>query len=129
MSWQATKHGVQGIIRSLRKSLYQQDKIRINVVCPGLTESNMTDGIFSAFAQRGLATNSPDEVALSIAGLLTEKDMYGKGIYVEGGKCWELEDGIVKTMPQWLGEGPTKRLWEGLDFVATVSFGSDVLFN
>jgi hypothetical protein len=82
----------------------------------------MTYGIYPAFAERGLATNSPDDVAISLVGLLAEKEMFGKGLYVEGGKSWELEDGIVKTMPQWLGEGPTKRLWEGLDFVSTVSF-------
>jgi len=117
--YQATKHGVQGIIRSLRKPLYEKDRIRINVVCPGMTESNMTDGISQAFYQRGLPVNSPDDIAVSIVGLLTEEKMYGKGIYVEGAKGWELEDGIVETMPQWLGEGPTKRLWEGLAFVST----------
>jgi hypothetical protein len=82
----------------------------------------MTDGIFQSFHERGLPVNSPDDNAITILGLLTEEKMFGKGIYVEGGKGWEVEDGIVNTMPQWLGEGPTKRLWDGLAFVSTVSF-------
>jgi hypothetical protein len=81
----------------------------------------MTDGIFQAFRQRGLDVNVPADVAVTIMGLLSEDKIYGKAMYVAGAEGWEVEDGIVKTMPQWLGEEPTRKLWEALKFVATVS--------
>jgi len=81
----------------------------------------MTDGIVQSFYDKGLDVNVPDDLAVTILGMLTEEDMYGKGVYVEGSRGWEIEDGIVETMPHWLGEGPTKRLWDGLKFVSTVS--------
>jgi NAD(P)-dependent dehydrogenase (short-subunit alcohol dehydrogenase family) len=116
----ATKHALQGLTRSLRKPLYEKEKIRINVVCPGMTDSQMTDGIVQTFYKHNLAVNVPDDLATVILALLTETELYGKGIYVEGARAWEIEDGLVKTMPQWLGEGPTTRLWDGLRIVASV---------
>jgi NAD(P)-dependent dehydrogenase (short-subunit alcohol dehydrogenase family) len=108
--YQATKHGVQGIMRSLRKSLWDKEKIRINVLCPGVTDTNMADVVAKAFREAGLqdAVNVPEE------------QMFGKAVYVEGAKGWELETGYWDTMPIWLGEGPTQRLWDGLKLVASV---------
>lgn len=108
--YQSTKHGVHGVMRSLRKVLWGRDGIRINVLCPGMTESNMTEGISDVFKKANQPVNVPDDLAKPLLGYCTEKGMYGKAIYVEGGKCWEIEEGIFRTMPQWLGEGPTKRL-------------------
>jgi NAD(P)-dependent dehydrogenase (short-subunit alcohol dehydrogenase family) len=107
--YQSTKHGVQGVMRSLRKILWERDGIRINVLCPGMTESNMTVGISEIFRERNQPVNVPDDLAKALLGYCTEKGMYGKAIYVEGARYWEIEEGIVKTMPQWLGEEPTKR--------------------
>jgi hypothetical protein len=81
----------------------------------------MTDGIVQTFYKHDLAVNVPDDLATTILGLLTEENMYGKGVYVEGARGWEIEDGLVKTMPEWLGKEPTQRLWDGLKLVATVS--------
>ncbi|KAF2400120.1 putative 3-hydroxyacyl-CoA dehydrogenase [Trichodelitschia bisporula] len=115
--YQATKHAVQGLMRSLRKPLLEREGIRINVVCPGMTESAMTDGIVQHYRREGLAVNVPDDLAVTTLGLLVDGSMAGKAIYVEGGQGWEFEDGLKDTMPQWLGEGPTERLWEALRFV------------
>jgi hypothetical protein len=50
---------------------------------------------------------------------MTTDGMNGKGVYVEGGQGWEIEDGLWNTMPLWLGEEPTRRLREGLALVDT----------
>ncbi len=39
---------------------------------------------------------------------------------VEGGRGWEIMDGLDRTMPGWLGEEPTQRLREHLKTVAQV---------
>lgn len=121
--YQSTKHGVQGIMRSLRKQLWEKEKIRINVLCPGVTDTNMADVVAAAFRANGLeeAVNVPEDLAITILGMLSEKEMWGKGVYVEGAKGWELEAGQWDTMPIWLGEAPTRRLRAGLELVASVS--------
>ena len=39
---------------------------------------------------------------------------------MEGGRGWEIMDGLEKTMDVWLGEEPTKRLREHLEHVKQV---------
>lgn len=107
--YQASKHAVQGLMRSLRKPLWEKDQIRINVLCPGMTESNMTKGISEVFRREKQPVNVPDDLAKPLLGFCSQQDMWGKAIYVEGSRSWEIEEGLVNTMPQWLGEGPTKR--------------------
>jgi NAD(P)-dependent dehydrogenase (short-subunit alcohol dehydrogenase family) len=34
-----SKHGVMGLMRTLRKMIYQRDGTRINAVCPGITDT------------------------------------------------------------------------------------------
>lgn len=92
-------------MRSLRKILWERDGIRLNVLCPGLTESNMTVGIAELFRKANQPINVPDDLAKPLLGFCTQRDMWGKAVYVEGGRCWEFEEGIVRTMKDWLGEG------------------------
>jgi hypothetical protein len=50
-----------------------------------------------------------------------ESNMNGKGIYVEGGRGWEIEDNINRLEPQWLGEEPSKSLAKGQQLLGIVS--------
>lgn len=34
-------------------------------------------------------------------------------MYIEGGRCWNVEEGLLKTRPQWLGERQTADLDRG----------------
>ena len=36
---QCSKHGVMGLMRTLRKMIYQRDGTRINAACPGITDT------------------------------------------------------------------------------------------
>jgi NAD(P)-dependent dehydrogenase (short-subunit alcohol dehydrogenase family) len=42
-----------------------------------------------------------------------EGGVNGRAIYVEGGKGWDVEEGLAYTQPYWLGKGPAERLVEG----------------
>ena len=81
-----------------RKSLWESEKIRINVLNPGVTDTNMANVVANAFRKAGLqdAVNMPEDLAVTILGFLTETDMWGKSVYVEGGKGWEWEQEILE---------------------------------
>ena len=39
----ATKHGVVGIMRSIPRHFWFQNKIRVNAICPGMARTNLPD--------------------------------------------------------------------------------------
>lgn len=117
--YQCSKHGVMGLMRSLRKQLYRGFGIRINCVNPGMTDTQMTRSIVQSFRTANQPVNTADDVAETILGEMTTEGFYGKAVYVEGGKGWEIEEGLDRTMPQWVGEEPARRIKEVLAVVGT----------
>lgn len=80
----------------------------------------MTKHVIDSVRDTGIVS-SAEEVATITIEVLVRTDMNGQAVYVEGGKGYEIEKGLDTTMPQWLGEGPTERLREGLRRVGAVS--------
>lgn len=119
--YQTSKHAVHGLLRSSRKTLYERDGIRVNAVCPGVTDTPMTEKIIQAFKENNLWWQSPESVARMILGLETTVSMNGKAIYIEGGEGWEFEDSFYEHQPQWLGEEPTRRMRLNSEAVNKVS--------
>ncbi|KAK3723298.1 hypothetical protein LTR37_002021 [Vermiconidia calcicola] len=122
--YQTGKHGVQGLLRSSRKTLYERDGTRLNAVCPGVTESEMTEAfddsndsypamsqhVIPKFKENDLFYQPADVVAKTIVGVQADPSAVGKAYYIEGGDSWEIEDSIWASQPQWLGEEATRRL-------------------
>jgi hypothetical protein len=52
-------------------------------------------------------------VAKVILGVLSDGKLYGGTLYIEGGRAWNVEAGILATRPQWLGEKQTSDLDKG----------------
>jgi NAD(P)-dependent dehydrogenase (short-subunit alcohol dehydrogenase family) len=98
--YQTSKHGILGLMRSMRKTIYERDGIRVNCICPGMTESLMTTSVIETFRANGHAQTA-DDCARFYLGVANNPSMNGKSIYVEAGKGWEFEDGLWRTMPQW----------------------------
>jgi NAD(P)-dependent dehydrogenase (short-subunit alcohol dehydrogenase family) len=119
--YQTSKHAIQGILRSTRKTLYERDGIRVNAVCPGVTDTPMTAAIIQPFKDAGLFWQSPRAVAEVILGILSTKEMNGKAFYVEGGDGFEFEDSLYAAQPQWLGEEATRRMRVNTEGVQKVS--------
>jgi len=116
--YQTSKNGILGLMRSMRRILYERDRIRVNCVCPGMTDTAMTSAIIGNFRVKGGHFQSADDVAKVILGVQCDASINGKAIYVECGKGWEFEDGLYDTMPQWLGDEPTRLLRENSKLVA-----------
>ena len=111
--YQASKHGVQGLMRALRQYLPFSHQLRVNAVCPWMTTTGMVKGIQDGWFKAGLPVNTPMDVAKITAGLLVEPELNGKSMYVEGGRGWEIEENLDRLEPQWLGEEPSRSLTKG----------------
>jgi NAD(P)-dependent dehydrogenase (short-subunit alcohol dehydrogenase family) len=150
--YQAAKHGVLGLMRSLRGWAPEVFGVRVNSVCPWMTLTGMVSGIEAGWREAGLPMNEPIDIARVVVGLVGASKVFGPGmlqrvecegrsgrglegafntseykwgeveceggvngraIYVEGGKGWDIEEGLAYTQPYWLGKGPTERLVKG----------------
>lgn len=107
---QTGKHAIQGLLRSSRKILWERDGIRVNAVCPGVTDTPMTSGVITAFKDANLFWQEPGAVANTIVGIQADSSIRGKAYYVEGGDSWEIEDSLYDAQPQWLSEEGTRRM-------------------
>ncbi|EAW12431.1 putative 3-hydroxyacyl-CoA dehydrogenase [Aspergillus clavatus NRRL 1] len=112
--YQSSKHGVLGLMRSLRLYLLSAPhRIRINAVCPWMTTTGMVEGIRNAWMKANLPSNSPADIGHIIAGLLADPTLNGKSMYVEGGRAWAIEANLDRLEPEWLGEEPSRSLAKG----------------
>ncbi|KAL2871172.1 putative 3-hydroxyacyl-CoA dehydrogenase [Aspergillus lucknowensis] len=112
--YQASKHGVIGLMRSLRLYLpAPAHGIRINCICPWMTATGMVRGIQDGWYKAGLPVNSPMDVAKITAAVVGDASLNGTSMYVEGGRAWEIEGNLDRLEPVWLGEEPSRSLAKG----------------
>jgi NAD(P)-dependent dehydrogenase (short-subunit alcohol dehydrogenase family) len=122
----ASKHGVLGLMRSLRPSLRKTHHTRVNAICPWMTDTGMVDGIRTDWVKEGLPVNTPEMVGkliLEIAVGKSEKiseacwethgGYNGRAVFVEGGRGWDIEEGINATEEVWLSESVSRTLNHG----------------
>jgi len=100
--------------------MWERDHIRVNAICPAITDSQMTANIINSFKETKQAVNTCDDVAKYIVGLELATSMYGKAVYIEGGRGWEFIDGLDASMPTWLGQGPAERIRIHLEHIKQV---------
>lgn len=69
--YSAAKHGVIGLMRSLRRTLIAAEPIaiRTNAILPWMTKTRLCHGIEDNWAEAGLPSNEPIDVARIIAGM------------------------------------------------------------
>lgn len=120
--YQTSKHAIHGLFKSSRKTLYERDGIRVNAICPGVTDTPLAAAVIQPFRDAGLFTQSAESVAKIIVGLEATQSIHGKAYYIEGGDAWEFEDSLYAAQPQWLGEEATRRMRANADAVNKVSF-------
>lgn len=108
--YQPAKHGVMGLFRSTRKTLYHLHGIRVNILLPSLISTGMSSRIQHIWEERGLPINNAQQVGdfaitLTATTRLPDNSPHtGLAVYVEGGKGWELESELDKLDEQWMGE-------------------------
>jgi len=139
-----SKHGVLGLLRCLRTYLPPAFGIRINAVAPlATTTALLPSAVTKGFKDHGFPLNTPEQVADVVLGLVVGSHKVGEDaavalgqdkdgercngltIYVEGGRGWEVEEGLNATRDQWLGKGPNERLTKAVAWLASVSVHLD----
>lgn len=117
--YQASKHGVVGLMRSLRGYISSPYKhyLRINTICPWMTQTDSIKKIEQQWTQASLPTNSPREVSTVATGILADASLNGKSMFVEGGRAWEIEENIERLEAEWLGDAPSKALAMGQELL------------
>lgn len=138
--YQTSKQALLGLMRAMRVAVFASSGIRVNAVCPGMTETPMTsaNGFIELFKRNrpgatateggaaGTRTALPSHyqsataVAEHIVAVLLTEGLNGRSIYVEEGKGWDFEEGLAREMPRWLGEEPTRLSDENLRFFASL---------
>ncbi|EMC97807.1 hypothetical protein BAUCODRAFT_573830 [Baudoinia panamericana UAMH 10762] len=116
----ASKHGVLGLMRSLRVYVQLPAKpnpIRTNAICPWMTRTRLVAGIESTWEAAGLPSNSAEDVARVIVGVLADGNLSGGTMYIEGGRAWNIEQGLLKTRREWLGERQEAELDRGTELM------------
>ncbi|KAI7763508.1 hypothetical protein LZL87_010563 [Fusarium oxysporum] len=124
-AYSASKHGVIGLMRSLRALAVAKFNIRINVVCPWATDTQMIDNVRSIFDKHQLPFNTPNDVAQFIVQLAADKSLSGKSVLVAGGRGFDTEEGIDRTMSEWFGP-LTGEFWRGQKALGTGDEWSDI---
>ncbi|KAL4877430.1 hypothetical protein BJY04DRAFT_230746 [Aspergillus karnatakaensis] len=111
--YQAAKHGVLGLMRSLRLYSPTAHGIRVNCICPWMTKTAMVKGVQDSWFEAGLPVNEPIDVAKVMGRVIGDGELNGTSMYVEGGRAWEIEANIDRLERQWLGDEPSRSLEKG----------------
>jgi NAD(P)-dependent dehydrogenase (short-subunit alcohol dehydrogenase family) len=124
----ASKHGVLGLVRSLRPCLRKTHQARVNAICPWMTDTGMVDGIRGDWVAEKLPVNTPEMVARLIVEVAVGRpDSYaeacweekgiagynGRAVFVEGGRGWDIEEGINANEEEWLGKDVSRTVNRG----------------
>ena len=82
---QNSMHGILRLMRSMRKTIYERDGIRVNCICPEMTELLINTSVVDTVHSNEHAQTA-DDCARFYIGVANNPSMNGKSIYVEGGK-------------------------------------------
>ena len=122
--YQTSKVAILRLVRGMRNlPICRVGGIRVNAICPGMTESAMTTHLIPRFREaeeensEGLRGHWQTSMQVAeITARLILSGLNGKSLYIEGGKAWDFEAGLQDNMEAWLGEEPTKWLRENREF-------------
>ncbi|KAH9905374.1 hypothetical protein F4778DRAFT_705564 [Xylariomycetidae sp. FL2044] len=99
----AAKHGVVGLMRALRRWAPAKYGVRANAICPWATDTQLL-GVRDMWVREAMPMNRPADVARLIAQCAADRRVSGRAVFVAGGRGFDTEEGIDRTLPLWMGE-------------------------
>lgn len=78
-----------------------------------IARTRLVAEIEAPWAEAGLPANEPEDVARVIVGVMADSGLNGGTLYIEGGRAWNVEAGLMKLKPQWIGEKQNSDLDKG----------------
>ncbi|KAL3426634.1 hypothetical protein PVAG01_00143 [Phlyctema vagabunda] len=112
-AYAAAKHGVLGLLRALRVYLPKTHGIRVNSILPWMTDTVMAEGMRDAWVKEDMPMNTSDMVGRVMIEVAANGKWNGRAVFVEGGRGWDIDEGIARTQPLWLGEQVSATLNKG----------------
>lgn len=102
--YQVSKHGVLGLMRTLKAGSVPSRSIRVNALCPWMTETGITESLMPLWKAGDLPLNTEEQVARVISELMRSKSSNGRALYVEGGRAWDIQEGLDGAEGEWWGK-------------------------
>lgn len=82
-----------------------------------LSRTRLTKDLEPTWEKAGLPANEAEDVARVIVGVLSDSSVNGGTMYIEGGRAWNVEAGLTKLRPQWIGEKQASDLDKGTEIM------------
>lgn len=120
-AYSPAKHGVIGLMRALRPWAPVKYGVRANAICPWATDTQLLKGVKDMWVKEKLPMNTPLDVARIIVQCSADQKLNGTAMFVSGGRFFDTEEGVDRTLPQWLGEQNAKEFLKGQEVLGLVS--------
>lgn len=102
-AYSPAKHGVIGLMRALRPWAPPRYGVRVNALCPWATDTQLL-GVKERWVQEKMPLNTPTDVGKIILQCSADKGLNGRAVFITGGRFFDTEEGVDRTLPQWMGE-------------------------
>ena len=119
-AYSTAKHGVIGLMRALRPWAPQRYGVRVNALCPWATDTQLL-GVKEKWVKEKMPLNTPTDVGKIILQCSADRSLNGKAVFITGGRFFDTEEGIDRTLPQWMGEQNAKEFLKGQELLGLVS--------
>lgn len=119
-AYSTAKHGVIGLMRALRPWAPLRYGVRVNALCPWATDTQLL-GVKEKWLKEKMPLNTPTDVGKIIIQCSADRGLNGKAIFITGGRFFDTEEGIDRTLPQWMGEQNAKEFLKGQELLGLVS--------
>lgn len=120
-AYSPAKHGVIGLMRALRPWAPVKYGVRANAICPWATDTQLLKGVKDMWVKEKLPMNTPLDVARIIVQCSADQSLNGTAMFVSGGRFFDTEEGVDRTLPQWLGEQNAREFLKGQEVLGLVS--------
>lgn len=115
-AYSTAKHGVIGLMRSLRPWAPVRYGVRINAICPWATDTQLL-GVKNMWVKEKMPMNTPADVGRIIVQCSADKNINGTAVFVTGGRFFDTEEGVTRTLPQWMGEKNAAEFLKGQELL------------
>ena len=115
------------LMRTLRTQLCKKN-VTVNMLAPWMTKTPLNPQ--SLYERWGdLPANDSQNVGKALLLPAVRQHINGKSLFVAGNEVYELEDGLERTKPQWMGEQLSAKVDEGQRRLIPDSADSDLVFG
>ncbi|KAH8766150.1 hypothetical protein F5883DRAFT_617559 [Diaporthe sp. PMI_573] len=115
-AYSPAKHGVIGLMRALRPWAPLRYGVRVNALCPWATDTQLL-GVKEKWVREKMPLNTPTDVGKIILQCSSDRGLNGKAVFITGGRFFDTEEGVDRTLPQWMGEQNAKEFLKGQELL------------